>query len=74
MGRWLSTSVLIVVVTISTVSVADWAACMFYLLPQARINENTASVCKAPGERAAGTLSALLATLLGLGVTPPKER
>lgn len=74
MGRWLSTSVLIVVITISTVSVADWAACMFYLLPQARINESTVSVCKAPGERTAGTLSALLATLLGLGVTPPKER
>ena len=74
MGRWLSTSILIVVVTISTVSVADWAACMFYILPQARTNENTASVCKAPGERTAGTLSALLATLLGLGVTPPKER
>ncbi len=74
MGRWLSTSVLVVVVTISTVSVADWAACMFYLLPQSETNERTASVCKSPGERAAGTLSALLATLLGLGVTPPKER
>ena len=74
MGRWLSTSVLIVVITISTVSIADWAACMFYLLPQAGTSERTASVCKSPGERTAGTLSALLATLLGLGVTPPKGR
>ncbi|NBX71593.1 hypothetical protein EBQ91_01575 [bacterium] len=74
MGRWLSTSVLVVVITISTVSISDWAACMFYLLPQAGANERTTSVCKSPGERAAGTLSALLATLLGLGVTPPKER
>jgi hypothetical protein len=74
MGRWLSNSILIVVITISTVSVADWAVCMFYLLPQTETNERITNVCKAPGERVAGVLSALLATLLGLGVMPPKER
>lgn len=72
MVRWLSASILAVVVTSAGLSVADWAACMFYLIPRGSAADQSLSVCKAPGERAAGTLSALLATLIGIGSNPPK--
>jgi len=72
MVRWLSTSILAVVVTSAGLSVADWAACMFYLIPRGNAADQSLSVCKAPGERAAGTLSALLATLIGIGSNPPE--
>jgi hypothetical protein len=72
MAKWLSTCILAVVITSASLSVADWAACMFYLIPRGNAADQSLSVCKAPGERAAGTLSALLATLIGIGSNPPK--
>jgi hypothetical protein len=71
MTKWLSTSILTVVITTAALSAADWAACMFYLIPRGNTADQ-AGVCKAPGERAVGTLSALLATLIGISSNPPK--
>jgi len=71
MKLWLSNSILVIVVTIAGLAVSDWAACMFYLIPKGTATSQ--DVCRSPGERAAGTLSALLATLIGISTTPPKE-
>lgn len=71
MKFWLSNSILVIVVTIAGLAIFDSAACMFYLIPKGTATSQ--DVCRSPGERAAGTLSALLATLIGITTNPPKE-
>lgn len=75
MANWLIKSILSVVISLSFLSIADWAACMFYVIPKLnQTNTQVGSSCQAPGERAAGTLSGLLATLIGISTNPPEGR
>jgi hypothetical protein len=75
MATWVIKAILSVVISLSFLSIADWAACMFYIIPKLnQTNSQINNTCQAPGERAASVLSGLLATLIGISTNPPKNR
>ena len=79
MAPWLRNSIICVVASICLLSVGWWGACTFYVGPQlfnaamaGRLKEEP-TVCQDVDSRAVQTLTALLATLIGLGSTPNNQ-
>ena len=74
--RWLTSCIVGVVATTAALSVAWWATCSLWIGPQlfhaamaGKLKEEP-TVCQDVDSRAVQTLTALLATLIGLGSTP----
>ena len=77
MQPWLRNSIIAVVASICFLSVGWWGACTFYVGPQlfqaamaGKLKDGEPTVCQDVDSRAVQTLTALLATLIGLGSTP----